>query len=293
MAPWRDRSGRISAVKLIVFALLFGPGAWLALGYATATLGPRPFTEMIHETGLWAFRLLLISLAVTPLRQVSEWPRLIVVRRMIGVASAAYAGLHLAAYAMNEAFDLWRVASEIVLRFYLAIGFMALMCLGILAATSTDGMIRRLGGGAWRNLHRLAYGIGLLAVIHYLLQSKADVSEPTVMAGLYCWLMGYRLIDWLAGDSDRAPLRTAGMLTLTVTAATAASEAMYFWLRMGVDPTRVLAANLSLAIGIRPAWFVLIFGAVVVLVGAWRILAKPRPALPPATAALAAERTGV
>ena len=91
-------------------------------------------------------------------------------------------------------FDLWKVGSEIVLRLYLTIGFIALLGLAALAVTSTDGMVRRLGGKRWQRLHQIVYVIGLLALIHFFQQTKADVWLPTFVAGLFGWMMGYRML---------------------------------------------------------------------------------------------------
>src|SRR5581483_9687902 len=145
--------------------------------------------------GLWTIRFIFLALAVTPLRAVLQWPRLILVRRMVGVAAFAYVLVHFGLYITQEAFDLAKVASEILLRIYLTIGFVALLGLAALAATSTDAMVRRLGR-RWQRLHRLVYAIALLAVVHYWMQAKLEVWEPTVMAGIYTWLMGYRALAW-------------------------------------------------------------------------------------------------
>src|SRR5882724_9388791 len=131
MWPWLDRGGRFSPLKSIVFALLFAPG-------------PRPINEIILHTGLWTIRLLLITLVITPLRQLLRWPQLVTVRRMIGVAAFAYGAAHLTAFAADKVFDLGVVATEIVTRFYLTIGALALAGLAALAVTSTDRMVRRL-----------------------------------------------------------------------------------------------------------------------------------------------------
>jgi len=202
--PWFDRSGRISTLKLVVFLAIFAPCAWTLLSYELGTLGPRPLIEAIHQTGLWAIRFLVISLAITPLRRALQWPRLVLVRRMVGVATFGYATLHLALYIIDQAFD-WRlVASEIVTRFYLTIGVLALMSLSVLAATSTDVMIRRLSGRRWRRVHQSVYVIAVLALVHYFIQSKLNVAEPTVIAGL---LFGSWPIGRLSGSGARiAPL---------------------------------------------------------------------------------------
>ena len=207
--PWQNRGGSLSPLKLIVFLALFAPGLWTLFGLLHGSLGPRPLTEAIHQTGLWAVRLLLLSLAVSPLRRLLHWPRLVLVRRMIGVAAFAYALSHLTLYAWDQAFDLPHVASEILRRLYLTIGFATLLLLAALAATSTDGMIRRLGGRSWRNLHRLVYAIGVLALVHYFMQSKLNVAEPVAAAGLFLWLMSYRAAGALASRGRDAGLGPA------------------------------------------------------------------------------------
>jgi sulfoxide reductase heme-binding subunit YedZ len=257
MYPWLDRSGRLAPFKLLVFIGLFLPGAWTAVNFALGNLGPRPLTEAIHDLGLWAIRFLFISLAVTPFRQLLQWPQLIQVRRMIGVAAFAYALTHLVFYAASEAFDLKKVVLEIILRFYLTIGFVALLGLSALAVTSTDGMVKRLGGRRWRRLHQLSYGIGVLASIHFFLQVKANVGEPMVMAGLFVWLMGYRAMTaWLI-KKPPVPIWSVGLLGVASGAVTMLGEAVYYWLKRGVDPLRVLHANLTLDIGMRPGLVVL------------------------------------
>src|SRR5690242_21190809 len=129
----------------LVFAALFVPAAGTAYGYLTDALGARPLIEANHQTGLWMIRFFLLALAITPLRQILQWPRLLLVRRMIGVAAFVYGLAHISLYTADEKFALGTVGSEIVLRIYLTIGFTALVGLGLLAATSTDGMVRRLG----------------------------------------------------------------------------------------------------------------------------------------------------
>jgi sulfoxide reductase heme-binding subunit YedZ len=273
--PWRDSGGRVSPFKAIVFAALFLPAAWVVTAYWLGLLAPRPLNAAIHEIGLWTIRLLFLTLAVTPLRQTLAWPRLALVRRMLGVATFCYAALHLSLYAGDQAFDLAKVASEIALRIYLTIGFTALLGLAALAATSTDSMIRRLGGRRWRRLHRLVYAIAALAVIHHFMQSKADVVEPLVMAGLYLWLMGYRLI----AARRRPSLLALTSLGAAATVLTALGEALYYFAKVGAPIDRVLAANLSLATGTRPSWVVAGIAAAVVAVALARALPAALPRL--------------
>src|SRR6266403_472445 len=223
--PWRDNSGRLSPLKLAVFAALFLPGTWTVLSYPLDALGARPLNEAIHQFGLWGFRFLLISLTITPARVVLQFPRLVLVRRMIGVAAAAYIAIHVSLYVVDQMFDLWKVASEIVLRIYLTIGFVALLGLAALAATSTDAMVRRLGARRWQRLHRIVYAIALLAIVHYCMQSKLDLWEPTIIAGIYAWLMGYRLLVKLVGVRGKLPLAWVCARSLVAPGLTALGEA--------------------------------------------------------------------
>ena len=151
------------------------------------------------------------------------------------------------------------MASEILRRIYLTIGFTTLLLLSALAATSTDGMIKRLGGRNWRNLHRLVYAIGVLAQVHYFMQSKLNVSEPIAVAGLYLWLMSYRLLGRFGREGA---LPAWGLLLLAVGAglATALGEAAYYALATGFDPSRLLAADLRWPFLGRPCWVVLLAG---------------------------------
>jgi sulfoxide reductase heme-binding subunit YedZ len=194
------------------------------------------------------------------------------VRRMIGVAAFAYATGHLGLYAADQAFDLAKIATEIALRIYLTIGFAAVLGLAALAATSTDGMVRRLGARSWQRLHRLVYVIALLAVVHFCMQSKLDLWEPTVMAGLYAWLIGYRLLGRPVGTRTRLSLRGVAALGVGVAVLTALAEAAYFWIAYGADPMLVIAANWSLATGLRPAVVVLALTEAVAAAGALRRL---------------------
>lgn len=269
MYPWQDYSGRTSALKLAVFAALFGPALWTALSFDLGWLQPRPYTAAIREIGVWTIRLIFIALAITPLRSIVQWPRLILVRRMIGVAAFAYAITHLSLYTADQKFDLAKVASEIALRIYLTIGFTAVLGLAALAATSTDGMIRRLGR-RWQSLHRLVYLIALLAVVHFWMQAKLEIWEPTIMAGIYGWLIGYRVLARFFAVRGHLPLRWVGALGVAAAVVTAVGEAAYFWVAHGVDPLRVIAANWSLVTGVRPAVMVLGLAVAVTAAGAVR-----------------------
>ncbi|HEX2890727.1 protein-methionine-sulfoxide reductase heme-binding subunit MsrQ [Vineibacter terrae] len=274
--PWQDPAGRFSPFKLAVFVLLFVPAIVIAARYESGELGARPVNEAVHQIGNWTLKLILISLAISPGRAILKWPRLMQVRRMVGVAAFAYAAIHLTLYAADEAFDLRKVGLEIVLRIYLTIGFMALLILAALAVTSTDGMMRRLGGPRWRRLHRLVYVAALLGVVHFFMQTKANAAEPYVMAGLLAWLMGWRLLAWRGLRDARWARWWAMILAMLAAAGTAVGEAVYFWIRLGVPPSRLLAANITFTAGIRPAVVVFAICMAAALAGVLRPPAAAR-----------------
>ena len=275
--PWLDRAGRLSLLKLVTFVGLFLPGLWIALEWQQGWLGPKPVTEAIHGTGQWAVRFLLLSLAVTPLRRVALWNRLILIRRMLGLAVLAYLVIHFTLYVIDLRFDLARVASEIALRIYLTIGFVALDGFCVLGATSTDAMIRRLGPQRWNALHRIVYVLAILGLLHFFMQAKLDVTQPTLMAGLFILVMGQRLLTrWRIGDHWAALLALvpiAGLLTALL-------EAGWYRVASGVPPMRVLEADLDFSDTLRPAWWVAIAGLGLVAVRLARPLWTARSVAP-------------
>jgi sulfoxide reductase heme-binding subunit YedZ len=270
--PWLDRAGRVSAFKTSVFALLLLPGLYVAWQLATHSYA-RPYILANHDLGDWAIRLLFVTLAVTPIRQSLGLPKLILVRRMVGVTAFCYAVAHLLFYTLDQSLRIWVVAREIALRYYLTIGFIGLLILLALAVTSTDGMVRRLGGKRWAALHRLVYGAGALAVVHFFIQAKADVTEPFIMGGIFLWLMLWRLLA-KRGLLQRgiASIALLILLAAAAAAASAGAEALYYHLKTGVELTRVLATNWSFGIGLRPAWVVAGAGLAVAAGAAFRPL---------------------
>ncbi len=266
--PWYDRAGRFFPLKAACFLFVLFPGVGTAITWAVEGLGPRPVTIAIHTVGDWGVRFLLLSLAVTPFRRLFFWPKLIFVRRMLGVAAAAYIVIHFCLYVVDQKFDLGKVASEIVLRIYLTIGFVGLVGLLALAITSTDGMMKRLGKN-WRRLHTLAYPIGVIAVIHFMLQSKSNVSEPVLMGGFFLWLM-----TWRALDRARVEVTPAVLLAMAIglTAVTALGEASWYALASNFRFERVFLANFNPPAmgGLRPAGWMLLTGLFVTAFAASR-----------------------
>jgi sulfoxide reductase heme-binding subunit YedZ len=278
--PWLDRSGRWSPLKTAVFVALFLPGAWTLAALLGGAFGTRPAMDVNHELGDWAIRLLFLSLAITPLRQALDWPRLVLVRRMVGVAAFAYLLVHLLAYVVDQRYDVLKVASEIALRIYLTIGFAALIILAALAATSTDAMLRRVGGRNWRRLHRYAYAAAILGSVHFFMQSKFTVTEPLWMSGLLAWMLGWRVAAAFPVTA-RAPVAVLFALALLAGAAAAGGEAVYVWFKIGADPVRVLATNFSLDAGLRPGCVAFAVALAIALAAMVRrrFTATPRPRL--------------
>jgi len=266
-APWRDRAGRLSGLKLATFLFALAPGLWLVGAYAADALGAKPITTLLHGTGEWAVRFLLLSLAVTPLRRIANFPKLILVRRMLGLTVLAYALIHLGLYVVDQNFVLTKVVTEIATRIYLTIGFVALIGLAVLGATSTDGMIRRLGK-AWPRLHKAVYTITVLGLVHYFLQAKIDVSDPVFWTGAFLLLMGWRFLQARRWPSNPWTLTA---LAVGVALTTAGLEAAWYGLASGIPAERVLQANLAFPSLIRPAWWVLALGLTLPALNAARL----------------------
>src|SRR5208283_644865 len=256
-APWNERNGRFSWLKAIVFAGLFVPAAWIIFLALTGALDPKVVTEMIHRTGQWAIRFLTLSLLVTPLMRGARYPKLVAIRRMVGVASFFYVAAHLTLYVVDQHFDLLHVASEIALRFYLTIGFVTWLGLAALAATSTDAMIRRLGGPRWKTLHSLVYGIAVLALLHFMIQAKADVSEPVMMTGFFIILMLFRVLVKRGLPAWGSALAAA----IVSPPLTALIEAAWYALVRHIPFWELLNANVDPDMAFRPSAYVAAAGA--------------------------------
>jgi sulfoxide reductase heme-binding subunit YedZ len=270
---WRDRRGRISALRIAALALLLFPVAKALVDAADFAHGARPINDLIHRAGFWALMFLGVTLAITPLRRVARYGSLIDVRRMIGVGAFAYIAAHLILFFADQSYSLVKAFTEITHRVYLIVGAIAWLGLALLAATSTDAMVRRLGGLRWRRLHQIVYAIALLALIHYFQQTKADVTVPIFVSGLFGWLVAYRVVAW---RQDRAELSTFGLLALSVAVSilTFLGEAIGIGLAFHVPPWRVLSTAFDFDIGVRPGWLVLGAGLCVVALDAIRSRAE-------------------
>jgi len=277
-APWRDRRGKFLPFKAAVLASLFVPAVLYALWFAAGDLGGRPVMETIHGSGLWAIRLLLISLTITPMARALDWPGLLLVRRNVGVAAACYAVFHLCLYIVDQNFKLLTVISEIALRFYLTIGFAALLVLLALAITSADAWVKKLGRN-WKRLHKLAYPVGAVALLHFYIQSKLNVSEPVFVSGLFVWLMAWRTLPeaWRRKQGVAFTAALYSGLAVLSGLVTAAMEFGWYGVATKVNPWRVLYANESIDRGLRPAHWVFVVTAALVVVFVARRLSRRNP----------------
>jgi len=179
--------------KVIVFVAALVPAAMLVRGFLTENLGVNPAETIQLQTGRWALKFLLISLAVTPVRRLTGWNVVIQFRRMLGLFAFFYAVLHFTAYwAFDLTFAFDTMITDVLKRPFIALGFSALMLLVPLAVTSTKGWIRRLGK-RWTQLHRLVYVAAVLAVLHFAWKVKVFTGDPVIYAGVLTLLLAFRV----------------------------------------------------------------------------------------------------
>ena len=191
------------AAKTLVHLLALVPAAILAwqirLEALTGSggLGADPVAAIEHRLGLWALRFLMLTLAITPLRQLTHQPVLVRFRRMLGLYAFFYATLHFSAYLVLDLRGYWtQIFAEIAKRPYITVGFTAWLLLVPLALTSTQWAIRKLGRN-WSRLHKLVYAIGVLAVLHFWWLVKSDIREPALYAAILAVLLGWRAVKAL------------------------------------------------------------------------------------------------
>ena len=195
---------QILGIKAVVFALCLIPLGLLVHGIVTDNLGANPIEAVTRGLGDWALRLLLITLAVTPLRRFTGLNWLLRLRRMLGLFTFFYATLHMLTYVwLDQFFDWPFILKDIFKRPFITVGFLAFLLLIPLAVTSTNAMMKRLGRN-WSRLHKTVYVIAVLAVLHFWWMVKADIREPALYAGILAVLLGLRLM-WKVRDSRQAP----------------------------------------------------------------------------------------
>lgn len=186
------------ALKTGVWGVALAPLAGLLWGFWIDDLTVNPIEHVTRTLGKTALQLLLASLALTPMRILLGigWP--LVLRRLLGLLAFFYICLHFAVWiVLDHFFDWATMMDDVVKRPWVTVGVLALLLLVPLAATSTTGMIRRLGGTAWRRLHRLVYVAAGLAALHYIWLAKKVLLEPWVYAGVLAALLAIRAADWM------------------------------------------------------------------------------------------------
>jgi sulfoxide reductase heme-binding subunit YedZ len=194
-------------MKPLALILLVAPVVYLAVLWIMALngmetpLGLDPVKWTHHYLGNTAIRILLITLAISPVRDITGWAPIVVVRRRIGLAAFFYALLHLLAYlGLDKEWSLPALWEDVVVRTYITLGMAALVLMVPLAVTSNNSMIRRLGRKAWDRLHWLIYPLAILAAAHNILMQKTLFQlEPMVHAGILALLLGWRIARWGIG----------------------------------------------------------------------------------------------
>ena len=180
--------------KPIVFVLCLVPITLLVVSIVTGNISADPIEDITNVTGQWGIRLLLITLAITPLRSITGINQLILLRRMLGVFCFFYILLHFLTWlVIDNFFDIQRMIEDIVERYYILFGSAAFAMLIPLAATSTNRMVKWLGAKRWLKLHKLVYLIGILGVVHFYLQVKADITQPVIYGAILAFLLGFRV----------------------------------------------------------------------------------------------------
>ena len=181
--------------KPVIWLLALTPLAWLMWQAFNQNLGPNPAEAMNRFLGDWAFRFLLIALAVTPVRLVTGNATVVRFRRLLGLFAFFYVALHLTSYiVVDQFFDWAAIWKDIVKRTYITLGMGGFVILLALAATSTKGMIKRLGGRNWNRLHKSVYLAGVLGAIHFIMMRKGFQLEPLIYAGILALLLAARLL---------------------------------------------------------------------------------------------------
>ena len=183
------------AAKVLVFVLCLAPLLWLGWRAYNQRLTANPIEFITHYTGDWTLRFVILTLFVTPIRKILNWPELIRYRRMLGLYAFFYGCLHFLTYLCIDKFFAWSdILDDIGKRRYITVGFLGFVLMIPLAVTSTASWIRRLGGKRWQLLHRAIYITVIAGVVHYYWSVKSDVRLPIFYGVLAALVLGYRLI---------------------------------------------------------------------------------------------------
>lgn len=186
---------KLSHLKVLLFLACLYPFFFMLWGFFTHQLGANPIDTVTRLSGLWALRFLLITLCVTPLRWLTGLNQLVRFRRMLGLFAFFYATVHMLLYlGLDQFFDWSEIWRDIVKRPFITVGFINFVALLPLVVTSTNKMVKRLGGRRWKKLHRLSYFVAAAACLHFLMLVKADIREPVIYIIILTCLLGVRLL---------------------------------------------------------------------------------------------------
>jgi methionine sulfoxide reductase heme-binding subunit len=197
----------IKFYKLVVFVNALVPLALLAWDWRRGQVGANPLDFVTRTTGTLTLVFLVLTLAVTPLRKLTGVQGFIRFRRMLGLYAFFYGSLHLLTYVwFDKWFDLRAIAQDVTRRQFILVGMFAFFTMLPLAVTSTDKMVKRLGGKRWQKLHRVTYVSACAGVLHYYLLVKSDTREPLLFAAAVALLLGYRLFNAYTKGPKARPL---------------------------------------------------------------------------------------
>ncbi|MCX4189327.1 sulfoxide reductase heme-binding subunit YedZ [Methylophaga sp. OBS3] len=185
---------RVSHFKVLFFIAALVPAIWLTYALFTDQLGANPIEAITRDSGTWALRFLLLTLTLTPIRWLTGFNQIIRFRRMAGLFVFFYAVTHMLLYLwLDQFFDWTEILKDIIKRPFITIGFISMLLLLPLVITSTNKMMKRLGGQRWKQLHKLTYVVAALSCLHFLMLVKADITEPVIYIVILSLLFAVRI----------------------------------------------------------------------------------------------------
>ena len=196
----------ITSLKRLVFIISLLPLSWLIYALLTDQLGANPIEAVTRDTGVWALRFIMVTLLISPLRKLTGINHFIRFRRMLGLFAFFYASVHMLLYlGLDQFFDIQEIWLDIVKRPFITIGFISFVLLIPLTITSTDKMMKRLGGRRWKKLHYLIYLIVVLSCLHFYMLVKQDKTEPLIYLFIAILLLGFRVFSQRRRSQSAAP----------------------------------------------------------------------------------------
>jgi methionine sulfoxide reductase heme-binding subunit len=273
--PWQDGTRGFSSLKAGTFALMFVPAIWLGDQVAAGEFGPVPLGGMTYWSGFWATSILLAALAITPASVLFRWPRLLIVRRMIGVTALAYTIAHIIIYFALRFWNFAFIANEIVTRLSLIVATASTIGLIALGVTSVDAAVRRMGAKAWLRLHRAVYMTTALAILHYLM-SPGLFPDQFLLSGLFFWLMMWRVLE---RRGLGVHVWALALLALAASLFTAAFEVFCIWAFRDYALSEIFSIYFTPILGTPPAWTILALGLLVAVAAVVRQALRPGPAV--------------